>query len=236
MIYALLRSLASGASIQDILPGILFTIVVVLISLSLHEMCHGYAAYKMGDPTARNAGRLTMNPMKHLDPFGTICMMLFGFGWAKPVPVNSRYFKNPRKGIMVTSVAGPLSNLLLSFVALIIFVLMGTFLPVPYAIGTGSSFTEKILYFTLLFFWYLHSLNLSLAVFNLLPIPPLDGSKILFMLLPPKAYFFVARYERYISLALMVLLFTGFLSTPLSLICDLISDGMMFIISLIPGI
>ena len=236
MIYTLLRSLAAGASLQEVLPGILFTIVVVLISLSLHEMCHAYAAYKMGDPTARNLGRLTMNPSKHLDLYGTVCMMLFGFGWAKPVPVNSRHFKKPRKGIIVTSVAGPLSNLLLSFVALLVFALFGTFLPVPYAIGAGSSFTDKILYFTLLFLWYLHSLNLSLAIFNLLPIPPLDGSKVLFMLLPPKAYFFVARYERYISLALMILLFTGFLSTPLSYICDLISDGMMFIISLIPGI
>ncbi len=236
MIYTLIRSLFSGASIQDILPGILFTIVVVLISLSMHEMSHAYAAYKMGDPTARNAGRLTMNPAKHLDLFGTVSMMLFGFGWAKPVPVNSRYFKNPRKGIIVTSVAGPLSNLLLSFVALLVFVLMGTFLPVPYAIGAYSSFTDKILYFTLLFLWYLHSLNLSLAVFNLLPIPPLDGSKILFMLLPHKAYFFIARYERYINLILIVLLFTGFLSTPLSYICDLISNGMTFIISLIPGI
>ncbi len=236
MIYSLLRSLAAGASLQDVLPGILFTIVVVLISLSMHEMSHAYAAYKMGDPTARNAGRLTMNPAKHLDPFGTISMMLFGFGWAKPVPVNSRYFRKPRKGIMVTSVAGPLSNLILSFVALLIFALMGSFLPIPYSIGAGSTFLDKVLYFTLLFFWYLHSLNLSLAIFNLLPIPPLDGSKILFMLLPPKAYFFVARYERYISLALMILLFTGFLSTPLSFICDVISNGMMFIISLIPGI
>ena len=162
--------------------------------------------------------------------------MLFGFGWAKPVPVNSRYFKNPRKGILVTSVAGPLSNLLLSFVALLIFVLISTFLPIPYYIGTSSTFIEKVLYFTLLFFWYLHSLNLSLAIFNLLPVPPLDGSKILFMLLPPRIYFSVARYERYISLALMVLLFTGFLSTPLSLICNWISNGMMFIISLIPGL
>lgn len=236
MIYTLLRSLATGASLQDVLPGILFTIVVVLISLSIHEMSHAYAAYKMGDPTARNAGRLTMNPAKHLDPIGTLSMMLFGFGWAKPVPVNSRYFHKPRKGIIVTSVAGPLSNLLLSFVALLVFALMGTFLSVPYSIGAGSSFADKLLYFTLLFLWYLHSLNLSLAIFNLLPIPPLDGSKILFMLLPPKTYFFVARYERYISLVLMILLFTGFLSTPLSFICDLISDGMMFIISLIPGI
>jgi len=236
MIYDLLMSLRDGVPLKDVLPGILFTIIVVLLSLSLHEMCHAWAAYKMGDHTARNLGRLTLNPAVHLDFIGTACMLFFGFGWAKPVPVNSRNFRNPRSGIIVTSVAGPASNIVLSFVALLAYALIVSFLPVPYFIDAETTFAGKLLYFLAELLTYFHILNLYLAVFNLIPIPPLDGSKILFMFLPAKIYFFVSRYERYISIALLILLYTGILSTPISFICMYISRGMEWLISLIPGV
>ena len=236
MIYKLLISLRNGADIREILPGILFTVIVVLFSLSLHEMCHGYAAYKMGDHTARNLGRLTLNPQKHLDPIGTVSMLLFGFGWAKPVPINTRNFRKPKAGIIITSIAGPLSNLLLSFVSLLIFALIVTFAYVPGSITDDTTFAQKLLYFFVMLLEYFHILNLYLAVFNLIPIPPLDGSKILFMLLPSRIYFRIQRYEHIISLVLFALLFTGTLSTPISRICSLLSDGMIALITLIPGI
>lgn len=236
MILELLFQLKQGVPFREILPGILFTIIVVVFSLSLHEMCHAFAAYKMGDHTARNLGRMTLNPQKHLDFFGTLSMMLFGFGWAKPVPINSRNFKKPRAGIIVTSVAGPLSNLLLSFVALLLFALAVTFLDPPVAITSDIGFLGKLSYFLVELLKYFHILNLYLAVFNLLPIPPLDGSKILFMLLPYRAYAFASKYEHIIKIVLLVLLFMGYLSTPISIICDYISRGMLWVIGLIPGI
>lgn len=236
MIYDLLMSLRDGAELRDILPGILFTIIVVLFSLSLHEMSHGYVAYKMGDHTARNLGRLTLNPSVHLDPIGTICMLFFGFGWAKPVPINTRNFKNPRKGILLTAIAGPVSNLLLSFISLLVFALIVSFVPTPTFIEADTAFGEKLLYFFVELLRYFHILNLYLAVFNLLPIPPLDGSKVLFMFLPAKIYFFVSRYEHIISIVLLALLYLGVLSTPISIICIYISQGMSWLISLIPGV
>ena len=236
MIYDLLMSLRDGAELRDILPGILFTIIVVLFSLSLHEMSHGYVAYKMGDHTARNLGRLTLNPTVHLDPIGTICMLFFGFGWAKPVPINTRNFKNPRKGILLTAIAGPVSNLLLSFISLLVFALIVSFVPTPTFIEADTAFGEKLLYFFVELLRYFHILNLYLAVFNLLPIPPLDGSKVLFMFLPSKIYFFVSRYEHIISIVLLALLYLGVLSMPITFICAYISEGMIWLISLIPGV
>ena len=251
MIYDLVTSLVNGTDIRIVLPGILFTVIVVLFSLSLHEMSHGYAAYKMGDHTARNLGRLTMNPVRHLDPIGTVSMLLFGFGWAKPVPVNSRNFKKPRAGIIVTSIAGPLSNLLLSFVSIVAYALFTVLLmKVPseiafnplfgfYAIRfleEDASFVIKVAYLFSMLLYYFHSLNLSLAIFNLLPIPPLDGSKVLFMLLPSKVYYVVQKYEHIINFVLFALLFMGYLSTPISYVCSFISNCMVGLITLIPGI
>lgn len=236
MIFNLITSLAEGYSIRDILPGILFTIIVVVFSLSLHESAHAWAAYKLGDHTARNMGRISLNPAKHLDPVGTICMMLFGFGWAKPVLINSRNFKKPRVGMALSALAGPLSNIILSFISVLIWVLIVRFLPVPVMISGEVDFGGKLLYFLCMLLQYFHILNLYLAVFNLIPIPPLDGSKILFLFLPPKALIFVHNNEHIFRYVLIAMLIFGTASDFISILASLLSNGMIWLITLIPGI
>ncbi len=204
------RYILGGGDMLSWVVSILLSLPVVLLSLSLHETAHGYIAYKLGDPTARNLGRLTLNPLKHLNPVGFLCMLLVGFGWANPVPVNSRYFKKPRRDMALTALAGPLSNLLLAIIFLLLlrFVGYGVLARIP----ASSEFAFNMIYFTLLFFYYGVYMNVTLAVFNLLPVPPLDGSRLLFYFLPPKWYFKIAPYERYITLAVLLLLLLGPLS------------------------
>ncbi|MBR2466486.1 MAG: site-2 protease family protein [Clostridia bacterium] len=185
---------------------ILLSALAALIALTVHEFSHGYAAYRLGDPTARNFGRLTLNPLKHLDPFGALCMIFFHFGWAKPVPINPRYFKNPKKGFAITALAGPLSNLILSLLSALAYLLL---LNAFDGVGFESEFTYKLAVNFLLFVYCLHTVNLGLAIFNLVPIPPLDGSRILNVILPPKTYFGIMRYERQIYFGLIGWLFLG---------------------------
>lgn len=196
----IISALMSG-DVKTAVITILMWLPIILLSLSLHESMHAYAAYKLGDPTARNFGRVTLNPLKHLDPLGFVAMLLIGFGWAKPCPVNSRKFENPRKGMALTAFAGPLSNLALAFV-FAIFASLTIFISSLVPITTETMWYA--FYYTYIFFYYGTFLNVSLAIFNLLPIPPLDGSRIVGLFLSPKAYFAYMQYERYIGIAFMV--------------------------------
>ena len=185
---------------------IIFSALAALIALTVHEFSHGYAAYKLGDPTAKSLGRLTLNPVKHIDPIGALCMVFFRFGWAKPVPINPRYFKKPKRDFALTALAGPLSNLLLAFAFGLVYLLTVK--------GFSSVFFESELSYRLavnltLFIYIFHAVNLGLAVFNLIPVPPLDGSRLLNVILPTRLYFKVMRYERQIYYGLIGWLLLG---------------------------
>lgn len=173
-------------------------VAAVLLCLTVHETCHGLAARALGDPTAKRAHRLSLNPLKHIDWLGFACMLLLGFGWAKPVPVDMRYFKNPKRGMALTALAGPLSNLLLA----ILLLLCGRVL---YDFAPYTAFWDALFSFLLT----TAMLSVGLGVFNLIPIPPLDGSKVLFALLPERAYLTLMRFERYGVLLLYALVFFG---------------------------
>ena len=198
---------------------ILVHVIVLLTAFPVHECAHAWVAEKLGDPTARNAGRITLNPFKHLDLFGTLCMIFVGFGWANPVPVNPNNFKNPKNGMALTAIAGPVSNLIMSFIAMIIY-------RVLFFVGlaNGSYPTVAMNVFALVV-----TLNLSLAVFNLLPIPPLDGSRIFNLFMSEKTYFKVMKYEKYVFVGLAVLLYSGLLDKPLSWLQDIGIDVMWFL-------
>lgn len=189
---------------------ILILAFCVLFSLSVHEFSHGVAAYAVGDKTAKYSGRLSLNPLAHLDPFGAICLFLFGFGWAKPVPVNPWNFKNKKGGMILTALAGPFSNFLLAFIAMVIYTLLGgmSFSSASFGFTVASVFYELA--------YYMIMINLGLGLFNLIPIPPLDGSKVLTAILPERTYFKLMDYERYGFIILILLINTPFLNKFLS--------------------
>jgi Zn-dependent protease len=178
--------------IKDPLTFVLLAIPL-LYSIILHELAHGWVASRMGDPTARNAGRLTLNPLKHLDPIGTVMLFIFGFGWAKPVPVNLAYVRNPRLGLILVSSAGIVANMILAFLAVLLLRLL--------APSSGES-VETLLY-------YLAQINIMLASFNLIPIPPLDGSKILMGFLPQRLQIAFSRLENFGFFIIIGLLYLG---------------------------
>ena len=223
---------------RGLLIEILLAIPVILFSLTFHEVAHGYIACKLGDPTARNFGRLTLNPAKHLDPLGTILMLTVGYGWAKPVPVNSRYFRDPKKGMAFTALAGPVSNLVLALISVAIYSLMIALLDVEAVTRLLISHQTLFNLYSAVYsmFRLCAYLNVSLAVFNLIPLPPFDGSRIFYAVLPAKLYFSVMKYERYILIVFLALLYTGIVSLPISYITNWIITLFDFIFGLIFGI
>jgi Zn-dependent protease len=231
--------------------SLLLMIPGVLLTLAVHECAHGWMSYQLGDPTARNLGRLTLNPIKHIDPIGFLCMVFFRFGWAKPVPVNARYYKKPRRDMALVAAAGPLSNVIMMVAALFL-VYLSYFI---YAVSAKDAYSFGYFWYLwqgaegflfpeavgakLMFLWFtflmnLAILNASLAVFNLLPIPPLDGSRIAFIFLPVKFYFGIMRYERYIQIAMFALLWIGVFDEILIDVTYGLLNGATFLIRLIP--
>ena len=199
MIYQLIPMIQQGASIQNILLVVLAYTLAVLIALILHEWAHAFVAYKLGDPTAKNLGRMSLDPSKHLDPIGAICFLLLGIGWARPVLINSANLKHFRRDDVLISIAGPLTNLILAFL------FYGL-----YFFGTAFQFLNGPMLYVVS---VLMSMNLTLAIFNIFPIPPLDGYHVLSSLFIRKSYRVVQFFQKYGFIILLVLIASGLMST-----------------------
>ena len=206
--------------------GLLISIPGLLLALSMHEFAHGYAAYLMGDNTAKYSGRLSLNPLHHLDPVGAICMLLFRFGWAKPVPIDPRNFKNRRKGIVLVSLAGPFTNFLLGFISCIIY----------YALMYFAPMQNMFMHFLSQVFLYSVYMNVGFMIFNLIPIPPLDGSKILMEFLPPRIKYQMYRYERYFGIILIIAVYAGTITPVLGLFRGFVLQFFDFVCTAIFGL
>ena len=201
------------------LLNLLLSVIPALICITVHEMCHGLAAYKLGDRTAATQGRLSLNPIRHLDPLGLIMLVIFHFGWAKPVSVDMRNFKHPKRDMAITALAGPVSNMVLA--AVLLFLYGALYRPLH-----AGDFGKQILQMLM----QTSYLSVCLGVFNIIPIPPLDGSKVLFSFLPNKQYDFLMRYERYGFIVLTALVvFTNVLNAPISAVSSAVYNQLSYI-------
>lgn len=199
----------------ELMIGLFSRLFVVFCTMPIHEYAHALIATKLGDETPRLSGRLTLNPFAHIDLLGALMIFLCGFGYAKPVSVNPRNFKDPKKGMAITAIAGPTSNLIMGFFFVFLTVLVQ---------NVFYKANLMIVYPVISFLYFAAAINVNLAVFNLLPIPPLDGSKILQLLIPAKYYYKFLQYERYVVIVVFILILSGVLSTPLSIISSLFLD------------
>ena len=211
----MIRSLFSGnLSFEMLLIMVISYLVIVMVTMPVHEFAHAFVATKLGDPTAKWNGRLTLNPAAHLDWIGTAMLVLFGFGYAKPVPVNPSYFKNPKAGMALTALAGPVANLLVALVA-------ASVCRITLSIAEALPSTVGVMYWLWQVFTIIALVNISLAVFNLLPIPPLDGFRIITPLLPDRWVYFVNRNQIYVTGLVMLLIVTNVLDRPLGYLISL---------------
>lgn len=213
-----LQNFLQNFNAQALLSAV-FSAVAALLCLTVHELSHGAVAYALGDPTAKEEGRLTLNPIKHIDPLGLLLMITAHVGWAKPVPVDMRRFKRPKRDMALTALAGPASNFLLAWVFLLLLNLVIHIYP------QGAGLGHWLMY-VIFFLINAAVLSIGLGVFNLFPIPPLDGSKILFSFLPDNLYYTILKYERYIMILMLALVWLGMLETPLSFLMTQVLRGL----------
>lgn len=233
MFFSILDSIFSRdlSSLKMAFVELAISLPIILLILSIHETAHGFVANKLGDPTAKNLGRLTLNPLKHIDPFGMIVMVLLGFGWAKPVPINTRYFKKPKRDMALTALAGPISNLLLALIFAVLLKLysMSYMGSSPF----GSEVLLSVPWRLLGMFLYKGvALNVMFAIFNMIPVPPFDGSRLFLAFLPSRIYFKIQRYERYIYIGFMLLLLVGVLDVPLNWLFGVVLDFVFWIFNI----
>ena len=221
MLFSLMRG---QLDFSTAVAGVLAMLVIIFLVLPFHEWAHAFTALKLGDTSIQYRGRLTLNPLSHIDPFGALALLLFGFGWAKPVPVDPRNFKNPKLGMGIVALMGPVANIVAAIAGGLIYYALLAFTGNFLQTGTGA-------YINLFLNFYI-SVNVSLAVFNFLPIPPLDGSKILFVFLPDKAVAWFYRYQQVISMVLIALIWIGVLSYPLNFLSGYVLKFVHFIASL----
>ena len=210
---------------ENLIYILIYAVPATILTMTLHEFAHSYVSYKLGDPTPKQTGRLSLNPLKHIDPLGAFCLALFHFGWAKPVQVNPKAYKNPKTGMALTAFAGPCMNFIITFIAMFGMGLIAK---------TGNYTTANMVlnYFYILFY-YIAILSAGLGIFNLIPFPPLDGSKIIGIILPEHIYFSYMRYERYGMLILFVLLYLNVFDVPLEWLNNFIVNGMFSIVRMI---